>query len=868
MANKFVFNFLDDNCDIVSVGIKGMNLHRMATLGLAVPPGFTITAEASQRFFSSGKLSEAVLSEIWRGVKDIENQFENGFGDFERPLLLSVRTGASENVRGLNKAVLNVGINDEITSNILKNSKNKTFAWDVYRKFILDYSVWVKKLDLAAMLEIEKATKEKYASFSDEEKLQHIIEELKLYYKKQTKELFPQDIKVQLISTIEACMQSWNSEIAKNYRVMHNIADELGCAITVQAMVFGNYNTSSGIGIAHSRSLSTGEDEIEGVYLRKEQNTDVLANKQTYTIQEMKEVMKPTYNLLENILKTLERENKDVMSINFCVQDEKLWMLSMWEAEQTPEARVRSVTEMAINQIITKKQAISLVDSNSLQYILQPSIRPEEESSIKEMGKGRCAFPGCATGRLALSTEKAIEYSYKDDPVILVIRDVSALDSEALATISGLVTLRGAQISYAGMYAKSKGLPCVVNTKGVSINKADRVLRCGGLTVAEGEYVSMNATTGKLYFGKLNLDTPQVQNSVGTLVSWALAENKIPIYADVDTYPQEMRAFEMQARGVGLVRTENMFFVNNRLKLLQQFLLSSSAETRERALDKLSDELVKDFVKIIAGSGGRLVNIRLIDTLLHKMLPNDKAELNALAASLGISSDELNSEYTNFIQSNPQMGMRGCRLLILYPELIDMQVGAICDAMALVMKKTKQMPRANIIVPFVSMLAELEYVTKEVRSTIRFNEDKYEMDFGIKVGCMLETPRSCLCADMMAEHCEFLCIGTNDLTELTFGISRDDCAKFLNQYYADSLMYSNPFVAMDINGVAELVEVAVSRARLRKTNIPIWLFGDQNANPVAIELALKSGINFLSCAPIKIPSVIIAQAQAKIKNEK
>ncbi len=869
MANKFVFDFFDENSTIEQVGIKGMNLNRMTALGLPVPSGFTISSEVTKKFFNEERLPDSVLSEIWRGLKDVESQFGAGFGDFDKPLLLAVRVSPSARMKGLSRAILNVGINDEIASSIVKNSKSKTFAWEIYRRFILDYSVTVGRVKEDKLLETEKEIRKNYAEYADEDVLQKIIDEWKLMFKKSTGQVFPQDIKTQLINAISACIKSWNSEKSKNYRVRNNISDDVGCAIVVQAMVFGNYNTSSGVGNAHSRNLTTGENEIEGVYLRKEQDSCMLELKHTFTLEQMKDVMKPTYLIIEDILKNLENENKDVMSINYCLQDEKLWVISMWEAEQTPEARARSVTEMAINQIITKKQAISLVDSKSLQYLMQPKFKKVDENSIKEMGKGRSAFPGCACGRLALSVDKAIEFNYNDEPVVLVVKDVTALDAEGLSVINGLVTLSGdGMLSYASMYSKSKGLPCVVNCKGLSINKAEHMLKCGGLTVAEGEYVSMNAGTGKVYYGKLEVDTPQVLNSVGTLVGWALTENKIPVYADADSYPQILRGYEMQARGVGLVRTENMFFAKNRIKYLQQFLLSSSDKIKENALDKLSDEQVKEYVKIFAASVGKVVNIRLIDTLLHKMLPSNKQELNELAIKLGISNEELKADYTNFIQSDPQMGMRGCRLLVLYPELIDMQVGAICDAMYIVNKKTKQMPRVNIIVPLVSMVAELEYVAKEMKATIRFNENKYEVDFGIKIGCMLETPRSCLCADLLASHCEFLCIGANDLTELTFGISRDDCAKFLNVYYEDSLMYSNPFVALDINGVAELIEVAVSRARMKKPNIPIWMFGDQNTNPVAIELALKTNINFLSCAPIKIPSVILAQAQAKIKNEK
>ena len=869
MANKFVFDFLDESATIEKVGIKGMNLSRMVHLDMPVPSGFTISSEVFKKYFSEGKLNESVLAEIWRGLKDIERNMRIGFGDLERPLLLSVRTGASVKMKGLSRAVLNVGINDEIASNIVKNSKSKTFAWELYKKFLLDYSEIVGKIEKDSLIKIEKDTKAKYNGFPEEEILQHTISELKSFFKKKTGEVFPQDIKLQLINTICACMESWNSEVAKHYRVLNNIPDDLGCAITVQAMVFGNYNTLSGVGIAHSRNLTTGANEIEGVFLRKEQDSSLLATKHTFVMSQMNDSMKATYLTVENILKTLEQENKDVMSINYCVQDEKLWLISMWEAEQTPEARMRSVTEMAISQTITKKQAISLVDSNSLQFLLQPKFDAKEEKETQEIGKGRCAYPGCACGRLALSVESAIEFNYDDYPVILVSREVSVYDAEGLAVCSGLVTLGGeGQFSYAGMYAKSKGLPCVVNCKGFSINKAEKILKCGDLNVAEGEYVSLNATTGKLYFDRLALETPQVMNSVATMLEWAQAENSIPIYADADTYQQLKRGYEMKANGVGLVRTENMFFTGGRLKYLQQFLLSSADHTRENALDRLNYAQVKDFVKIFLASSGKTVNVRLIDTLLHKMLPDDKAKLRELASKLGISNNELNAEYSNFIQANPQMGMRGSRLLIMFPELIDMQMSILCDAMSVVMKKTKQMPKVNVIVPFMSMLSEFEFVAKEIKATVKFNEERYKMEFDIKIGCMLETPRACLCADMLASMCDFVCIGMNDLTELTFGISRDDCAKFLNEYYTDSLMYSNPFVALDINGVAELIEVAVKRARMRNPDIPVWLFGDQITNPVAIELALKSGINFISCAPIKIPSVIVAQAQAKIKNEK
>ena len=867
MAVKYVYDFFDKTTNINLVGEKGENLARMAQVGLPVPLGFTLSTDVCSRYNKEKLLSETILSQIWRNLNNIENGVNLNLGDGERPLLLSVRVSSSVPMKGLSEAFLCVGINDEIVSNLIKSTKNKLFVWELYYRLISDFAIKIAHIQPETIDSKVKSIKNRYPDNSPEEVLPKIVDELKAMYKKATNKDFPQEVKEQLLMAITCCLDSYFSPEANGFRIINNIPDEVGCAVVVESMVYGNYNNSSGVGEIRSRNLLTGENEITGEYIRNYLDGSIETHKTKLSMEELEKINRPIYLLLENYVKKMEKAYKNVVTLDFCVQDDKVYILNLHHPKHSAQARVKSIVTMAKQKIISTIDAINLIEPKSLICLTQPVFSATEENKIKEWGQGESVYPGCACGKLALSTQKAVEYSVLGEPVILLMRTMNAQDAEGMEVADGLICLDNKKISYASTYAQNKSIPSINKCKKISINSKERYAKIGSDLVKEGSYVSLNANAGRVYAQKLTPILPNITDEFAELLNWARESCIIPIYADCDTPKSVERAFKIGAKGVGLVRTENMLFRGNRLKYLQQYLLSPAIKQQEKALEQLSKSQARDFEQLFLLSNDKEINIRLLDTLLHKILPSSRAELRSLAASFGATVDEVWRTYNVYAQANPQMGLRGCRMLVMYPELIAMQVGAICDAIYEVKLKTNQPPRANIIVPFMSILSEFEYVSSYIRKTINQKKMKYGFDFDIKIGCMLETPRACLLADTFVYYCDFVCFGSNDLTQLTFGFSRDDCMQFLNEYYRESLMYSDPFMSLDATGVAELIAIAVDRVRKVKRDIPVWLFGEQITDAVAIDLALQLNINKLSISPSKIPSVVLAQAHSILRNK-
>lgn len=864
MSKKYVFDFTEGgNGDVALLGIKGANLASMTQMGLPVPVGFNISTECCAKFLHDDcKLNKEMTEQIMRAISRIEKEIGLKFGDEDNPLLFSVRTGASVPMKGLASTVLNIGLNDEIVSKIVRSTKNPVFAWEIYSRFIRDYSVCIG-LDDNEFRETENKIRIAEAGTPEPELLQKIISQYKRLYKKLTKETFPQNVLEMLMTVIAHALGSWDSNTAKTYRRINNIDDSMGCALSVQAMVYGNYDMESGVGVAHTRNTITGAHEVTGEYVRRSQDKNLLKSKVTYDMAELKKENKAIALVLDDACKKLERHFQDVMTIEFCIQSSKVYIMQVEKAKRTPQASVKTAVDMASGRIFGKKQALLHVEPNSIRTLLQPSFDSDHSQYTRVLGEGLCAYPGCACGVLALSSAIALEYANEGFNVILVRDSTSAQDAEGLEVASGIITTTGGGQCHASVIARSKAIPCITSCKRLSINENTHMIKLGGINFKEGDVISMDADRGVVYGEVIPLKDGTLDGDLGTLIDWAKPFVSMPIYADASTPIRIKRALELGAEGVGLVRTENMFFKGDRLALMRKFLLVNEPKLKESTLKAMQRAQTADFVELFNAVGEKEINIRLMDPPFHKFLPSSQNTLRAIARDLGLSYEEIRESADALMQENPMMGIRGCRLLIMYPELVDMQVTAVINALIESRKKTRKMPKINFIIPMISLLPEFEAIEREIRCAVEKLKDKIKFDFDYKIGCMLETPRACLIAGKIATCADFVCFGGNDLTQLTFGFSRDDCTKFLRDYYADNLMYTDPFFSLDKNGVHELISIAVKQVREVKPKMQIWLFGEHASDPSSIRMALALGIDRVSCAPTKIPSAVLAQAQAK-----
>ncbi len=865
MAKKYVFDFTEGGVgDVALLGIKGGNLAEMTQMGLPVPVGFNITTEGCLKLIgANGDFPTELLEQIWRGVKKIEREVNLNFGDADKPLLFSMRTGASTKVKGLAKTVLNIGINDEIASHIIKSTRNLVFGWDLYCRFIHDYCIIVAGIDSNEIREAENKIRIDNAGIPEPEMLQKIISQYKKIYRKYKKTAFPQDVKTQLIESIKAGLLSWNSEQAITYRRMNNIDDNLGCAVSVQAMVYGNYDMESGVGVAHTRNNITGENEIAGEFIRRSQDKNMLSSKVTYDMAELKKENQPIYLELKNCCRKIEHFFQDIMTIEFCLQSNKLYIMQVEKAKRTPEASVRSAIEMANEHIFNRKLALQSVKPSGISALLQPTFDSERENYARVLGEGLCAYPGCASGVIALSSAIALEYAGEGKSVILIRESTNSTDAEGIAASSGLITTTGGATCHASVTARKKALPCITSCKRLIINENTHTIKLGGMNYHEGDIISFDATRGVVFGEMLPVTEPKLKGNLGTLIDWARPSANMPIYADAETPQKVKRAYDLGAIGIGLVRTENMFFTAERLLAMRKFLLAPDKKLKENALKTMLKGHTADFVALFSAVGDKVVNVRLMDPPFHKFLPNSQNTLRAIARDLGLNYESIRESADSLLQSSPQLGIRGARLLILYPELIEMQVTAVINAIIEVRRRTKRTPKVNFVVPLVSIIPEFEAIFRMIKRTVKNLQDKIKWNFEYQIGCMLETPRSCLIAGKLAERADFLCFGTTDLTQFTFGYSRDDSTKFLREYYAENLIFSDPFFTIDQNGVFELMQTAVNAVRAVKPKMQIWLMGNTATDSTSLRLARTLGINAISIAPNKVPACILAQAQTK-----
>lgn len=874
MSTKWVYFFGNGQTDGQQgkrnlVGGKGANLAEMVSLNIPVPAGFTITTEACTTFYANNEQwPEGLEEQIKENLVRLEEAMGLKFGDTSNPLLLSVRSGARVSMPGMMDTVLNLGLNDETVEGLAAKTGNPRFAWDSYRRFIQMYGDVVMGVDHDLFEEALQAVKEEQGVTLDNELSAEALQELVRRYKeiisREAGRLFPDDPFEQLKGSINAVFKSWNNERAIRYRQINNIPGEWGTAVNVQAMVFGNMGENSGTGVAFTRDPSTGENVFYGEYLMDAQGEDVVAGIRTpHPISKLKEEMPEVYAELEEIYLKLEKHYRDMQDIEFTIQEGKLYMLQTRTGKRTATAAVRIAVEMVHEGLIDKKEAVLRVDPAQIDQLLHPMIDPKAEYTA--LAKGLPASPGAAVGRLVFTAHEAEEWANRGEKVILARTETSPEDIGGMDVAEGILTSRGGMTSHAAVVARGMGKCCVAGVGAAKIDEVNKTLTVGDTVLKEGDWVTLNGTAGELIVGKLDLVDAEVTGYFGELMAWADEFRAIGIRTNADTPHDAEVAKNFGAEGIGLCRTEHMFFEGDRIKAVRQMILAKDKEGREAALAKLLPYQKGDFKAIFEVMDGMPVTIRLLDPPLHEFLPHEDAQIKDLAEEMGIGFDELKQTISSLSEINPMLGHRGCRLGVTYPEIYAMQARAIFEAAAELTKEGKEVI-PEVMIPLVGTDRELKLM-KDV--CVRVAEEVMK-DFGVEfkyhIGTMIEIPRACVVADEIAKEAEFFSFGTNDLTQMTFGFSRDDAGKFLQDYLDNEILAQDPFQTLDQTGVGALVEMGVERGRSTRPDLKIGICGEHGGDPASVDFCHRVGLNYVSCSPFRVPVARLAAAQANIRN--
>ena len=873
MSKKYVYNFSEGNKDMRSLlGGKGANLAEMKSLGINVPPGFTITTESCNSYYENGeRIKPEILKQINEQLEILEKDIGKKLGSIDNPLLVSVRSGAVYSMPGMMDTILNLGLNDETTIALAKKNNNYRFAYDSYRRFIQMFSDVVMNVEKYKFEEVLTRVKNKngYEQDSDmnEKDLFNIVEEFKEIYKKEVGREFPMSVKEQLMLAIEAVFKSWNNNRAKVYRRLHNISDKLGTAVNIQAMVFGNMGDNCGTGVSFSRNPVTGEDKLFGEYLINAQGEDVVAGIRTpKNISILKDDMPHLYKEFEKISKKLEKHYKDMQDIEFTIEDGKLYILQTRNAKRTPNAVVEVAVSLAEEGIITKEEAILRIGTEEINKLLHATF---EEKSLKEaklLTQGLAASPGAAVGGIYFTAQEAVEAA-KTKPVILVREETSPEDIEGMISSEAIVTLRGGMTSHAAVVARGMGKCCVCGCQNMIIDYSGKTLKISGITLKEGDTISVDGSSGRIYLGEVAKIDARFSDRFNKLLRWADEIRSLKVLANADNEIDAKVAFDFGAEGIGLCRTEHMFFEEDRISLVRKMILASDTHERIKFLDRLQPIQSEDFYKIFKVAKGKSVNIRLLDPPLHEFLPKDENTIKVIAEEIGVSVNQLESKIASIAEFNPMMGHRGCRLGITYPEIYLMQAKAISAAAIRACKEGIEV-NVEIMIPLVGLEKELAMLREQIVELVEKEIQLYNEDFNYKVGTMIEIPRACIIADKIAKHADFFSFGTNDLTQLTFGYSRDDAEKFIDIYKKKNILESDPFVHLDESGVLELMKIAVEKAKTVKPGIKLGICGEHGGDEKSILLCSKIGLGYVSCSPYRVIIARIAAAKAAIDNIK
>ncbi len=864
------------------LGGKGANLSEMGRMGLPVPPGFTISTKVCEIFYKDKKkLNKNLISQIKKELKLIEKDVSKKFGDLKNPLLLSVRSGARVSMPGMMDTILNLGLNDKTVKALAIKTSNGRFAKDSYRRFIQMYGnvvMGVEGYHFEELIENYKLTKGVLLDTDlDESDWDGLIEDFKRTVREKAKKDFPQDVYEQLLGAISAVFLSWESNRAKVYRKLNQIPAEWGTAVNVQSMVFGNMGDDCATGVVFTRNPSDGSNEIYGEYLINAQGEDVVAGTRTpqYITKKarrdakvkelsMEESMPKVFKELQKILKKLEMHYKDMQDVEFTVENSKLWMLQTRSGKRTAKSAVKIAVDMVKEKLISKKEAVLRIDPNSLDTLLHPTL--DEKSSINVIANGLPASPGAASGKVVFTSEEAERLTAMMQDTILVRVETSPEDIQGMHAAKGILTARGGMTSHAAVVARGMGRPCVSGSSEIDINYENKSFKTSSMEIKEGDVITIDGSTGRIIAGSVSTVKPEISGDFSKLMSWADSFRKLKVRTNSETPKDTKTAKDFGAEGIGLCRTEHMFFDEERILSVREMILSKTKEDRAIALQKLLPHQRKDFIDIFKIMSGLPVTVRLLDPPLHEFLPRTEKEINEVASIVNLPVKEVESRIEELHEQNPMLGHRGCRLGISFPEIYEMQCKAIFEALAYLKKNKIKSAFPEIMIPLVSTEAEIKIMKELVIRTASQVQQENKLKIEFLVGTMIELPRAAIKAKEIAKHAEFFSFGTNDLTQTTFGISRDDSGKFLNDYLENKIFSVDPFVSID-EGVSDLVEIAVEKGRKQNKNLKLGICGEHGGDPHSISFCSKAGLNYVSCSPYRVPVARLAAAQAEIKKK-
>ncbi|MGL4990858.1 MAG: pyruvate, phosphate dikinase [Sarcina sp.] len=874
-TNQYVYLFNEGNASMKNLlGGKGANLSEMVNLGIPVPQGFTVTTEACNKYYEDGKvISAEVIRQIDEKLAGLEEITGKKFGSMEDPLLLSVRSGARVSMPGMMDTVLNLGLNDEATEAMAKLTNNPRFAYDSYRRFIQMFSDVVMNVEKRLFEDlIDEIKDEKGVKFDTDlnaDDLKELVVRYKNLYKKEKGEDFPSDPKVQLLESVKAVFRSWDNPRAIVYRRLNDIPKAWGTAVNVQQMVFGNKGETSGTGVAFSRNPATGDTGIYGEYLMNAQGEDVVAGIRTPNpISELEDQNKPIYDEFMDIVNRLEMHYRDMQDMEFTIEDGKLYFLQTRNGKRTAQAALKIAVDLVEENMLSKEQAILKVEPKQLDTLLHPAFSQENLKDAKAICKGLPASPGAACGKIAFTADEAKERKENGEDVVLVRLETSPEDIEGMIAAQGILTVRGGMTSHAAVVARGMGTCCVAGCGELKVNEAAKTVSVNGITLTENDYISIDGSTGNVYGEKLETVTPEISGHFAKFMGWADEIRKLKIRSNADTPKDAKQAVEFGAEGIGLCRTEHMFFAEDRIAAVREMILSKDIEQRKVALEKLLPMQREDFIGIYKALEDRPATIRFLDPPLHEFLPTDEDDIKALADQMDISVDEVKSTIDSLHEFNPMMGHRGCRLSVSYPEIAQMQTRAVIEAAIEVKLNDGYNVVPEIMIPLVGEIKELAFVKNVVVETAKKVMEEKEIVIDYKVGTMIEIPRAALTANEIAKEAEFFSFGTNDLTQMTFGFSRDDAAKFLNDYYSNSIYEQDPFAKLDQIGVGSLMKIAVEKGQQTRSDIKLGICGEHGGDPSSIEFCHNLGLDYVSCSPFRVPVARLAAAQAQVKNKK
>ncbi len=875
MSHKYVYLFSEGNKDMRELlGGKGANLAEMTKAGMPVPQGFTVSTEACTQYYKDGRqINDEIQAQIYEYLGKMEEICGKKFADPENPLLVSVRSGARASMPGMMDTILNLGLNDVVVEGLAKFTNNPRFAYDSYRRFIQMFSDVVMELSKKRFEEIiDQKKAEKGVKLDvelDVDDMKDLVNRFKAFYKEEKGEDFPTDPKVQLMEAVKAVFRSWDNPRANVYRRMNEIPYDWGTAVNVQAMVFGNSGSKSGTGVAFTRNPATGEKALFGEYLINAQGEDVVAGVRTPSpISQLKEDMPEVYDQFAAIADRLEKHYKDMQDMEFTIENGKLYMLQTRNGKRTAAAALKIAVDLVDEGMIDEEEAVLRVEPKQLDALLHPQFDAEVVKKAKAIGKGLAASPGAACGKVVFSAEDAKEWHERGEKVVLVRLETSPEDIEGMVVAEGILTVRGGMTSHAAVVARGMGTCCVSGCGEIVVDYENKQFTLAGLTIKEGDYISIDGSTGNIYAEAIPTTAASISGDFGRFMGWADKFRKLQVWTNADTPRDAKQGRSFGAEGIGLCRTEHMFFEETRIKAMREMIVADNTEDRKKALAKIMPYQQGDFEGLYRAMEGCPVTIRFLDPPLHEFLPTKEEDIKEIADELGITVERLHEVIASLHEFNPMMGHRGCRLAVSYPEIAEMQTTAVINAAINVTKEGQYKITPHIMIPLVGEVKELKFVKDVVVATADKIIAESGLDMKYEVGTMIEIPRAALTADEIAQEAEFFSFGTNDLTQMTFGFSRDDAGKFLDYYYENKIYESDPFAHLDQKGVGKLVKMAAELGRKTRPDIHLGICGEHGGDPTSVEFCHNVGLNYVSCSPFRVPIARLAAAQAAVKEKR